>query len=115
MPWMPGQSGNRSGRPKGFAGVAAKIMQATGDGDELISFALGVLRNTEAPLRERVACLTWLGDRSLGRPLQSVDLHASVEARPVFTEPAGWEQLTPAERVETITAWRSRLLTSGDS
>lgn len=97
--FQPGQSGNRAGRPKGFAGIAKKIMQATDDGTELIEFALSVLRG-DHPLREKIQCLQWLGDRGLGRPLQSMDLTVSRPDVPAL--PPSWRTMTSRERENWI-------------
>ena len=78
MPWKPGQSGNRAGRPKGFAGVSRRIMQETRDGDELVEWALSVWRDSSRPYAERAAAHGWLSDRGLGRPVQTTELHATL-------------------------------------
>jgi hypothetical protein len=122
MPFVKGQSGNPSGKTRGFAGIARRIMDATGDGDELINFALSVLRDGTASLRERIQCLQWLGDRSLGRPNQS--LAVTVARTEVPALPPSWRTMTSRERENWIDdVSRARLaggqvidiLESGDS
>lgn len=78
--WRPGVSGNPSGRPKGFAGVARAIMRETSDGEELVKFALDALRNVHGnrSFAERWDALRWLADRGLGRAVTK--LEASVYA-----------------------------------
>lgn len=78
--FAPGQSGNPSGRPKGFRGVAARILRETGDGEELVSFALDTLRNTtgQRSHAERWEALCWLADRGIGRPVAMVELAAQL-------------------------------------
>jgi hypothetical protein len=71
---------NPSGRAKGFAGVARQIMSETGDASELVAFALRVLRDDEARMEHRMAALHWLSDRSLGKPLATVELHGTLAA-----------------------------------
>lgn len=63
-PFAPGVSGNPGGRPRGFASY---IREQTGEGRELVDFALGVLRDDTAPGRSRLDALRWLADRGFGR------------------------------------------------
>ena len=78
MPFTKGNSGNRAGRPKGFAGVAKLIATETRDGAELVEFALQVFRDEDADMRDRQAAHAWLSDRGLGKPVATIDLHAAV-------------------------------------
>jgi hypothetical protein len=79
--FVPGTgSPNAAGRPKGFAGVAKLIMAETNDAEELVAFALRVLRDDEAEMRDRLAAHAWLSDRALGKPMQTLELSAHVEA-----------------------------------
>ncbi len=66
--FAPGSSGNTSGRPRGAAGVARKILEQTREGDELVEWALEVWRDTKRTHTERAAMHAWLADRALGRP-----------------------------------------------
>lgn len=75
-------SANPTGRPLGFRGLARKISRETRGGDELVEYALEVLRDTKAETRDRMAALAWLSDRGFGRPLQSVELLADVGVTP---------------------------------
>jgi len=91
MPFKPGESGNPLGRPKGFAGVAAKIMKATRNGDELVEFALKVFRNkpprakkgeTAKPpysIEDQMRAHQWLTDRSIGKALAVIDANVGGE------------------------------------
>lgn len=72
--WTPGTSGNRSGRPRGFVGVAAAIGIATNNGEDLVKYALEVWRDTKRPHAERWMAFVWLSDRGLGKPMTSVEL-----------------------------------------
>lgn len=66
-----GQSGNPKGRPVGTKnglplGLARKIREATGDGDELVKYALAVMRDKEERTADRLMALGWLSDRGYG-------------------------------------------------
>lgn len=74
----PGHSGNKAGRPKGFAGLAAAIRQQTKDGAELVEWALLVWRDPNVPLNVRWDAFVWLTDRGFGKPLTMIDLNASL-------------------------------------
>jgi len=60
--WKPGQSGNPSGRPKGFARI---IREETKDGRELVLNALAKLRDPED--KHHWAAQEWLTDRGFGK------------------------------------------------
>ena len=63
--FIAGQSGNPSGRPKGFR---AYIQESTAEGNELVDVVLAVLRDQTASNRERMEAATWLADRGFGKP-----------------------------------------------
>lgn len=73
--WKRGQSGNPSGRPKGFKAVAKLIMEETGDGEELVYWALKIWRDVKAPSEQRWQAFQWLSDRGLGKPVATLDLN----------------------------------------
>jgi hypothetical protein len=75
-PWKPGQSGNPGGQPRGFV---SEIRRQTKNGFELVSFALRVLRNEEAEMRDRAWACGFLADRGFGKPTQSLDLEVAGE------------------------------------
>jgi hypothetical protein len=70
-PWPKGESGNPGGRPRGFV---TEIRRQTKNGFELVSFALRVLRNEEAEMRDRAWACTYLTDRGFGKPTQALEL-----------------------------------------
>jgi hypothetical protein len=78
--FLPGESPNASGRPPGFKGLSRKISEQTSEGAELVEFALRVLRDEAAEMRDRLSALVWLGDRGFGKPVQSVELTADITA-----------------------------------
>lgn len=67
MPFQKGQSGNPSGRPKGFAGISRYIMERTNDAREIADYALEVWRDKNASMADRWAAHNWLADRCLGK------------------------------------------------
>lgn len=79
--WQPGQSGNPTGRPRGFKAVAAEIMKETGDGAELVKFALDTWRNVAGNRShsERWEAFCWLADRGIGKPVAMVELAAHID------------------------------------
>lgn len=70
-PFLPGNSANPGGRPKG---LAALVREQTKDGAELVRFMLGVLRGRKTPLRYRLEAAAWLADRGFGKALQQLEL-----------------------------------------
>jgi hypothetical protein len=70
-PFLPGNSANPGGRPKG---LAALVRDQTGDGAELVAFMLRVLRGKRQPLRYRLEAAAWLADRGFGKALQQMEL-----------------------------------------
>lgn len=64
-----GVSGNPGGRPKGLANL---VREQTKDGTEIVTFMLGVMRDEDAPLRERREAAMWLADRGFGKSVQPV-------------------------------------------
>lgn len=70
-PFLPGNSANPGGRPKGLASL---VREQTKDGQELVRFMLGVLRGRKTPLRLRMEAAAWLADRGFGKALQQMEL-----------------------------------------
>src|SRR4029450_580901 len=83
--FLPGQSGNPTGRPPGFG---AMIREETREGAELVAFILAVLRGPKQPTVLRMQAAQWLADRGFGKAVVQVDaqLAASVDARVTHLE-----------------------------
>lgn len=116
--WKPGESGNRSGRPKGqrdaAKAIARRIQADTRDGAELVDFALAILRHNptnaaectavhglaEVTLRDKRWAMDWLTDRGFGKPIQPLDLVDEPEAvAPLDLSNVSDEDLAVLERV----------------
>lgn len=65
--WLPGVSGNPSGRPKGLRGLAEEIRRSTADGLELVATFLSIVRDPNQPAALRCAAARELLDRAFGR------------------------------------------------
>ena len=69
-PFLPGNSANPGGRPKGLASL---VREQTREGEELVRFMLSVLRGRKkAPLRLRMEAAAWLADRGFGKVAQPI-------------------------------------------
>lgn len=81
MTFVKGQvlTHKRTGRPKGFKGMAKLIQKETRNGAELVEYALKVFRDEEQYHHTRWEALQWLADRGFGRAMQMVDLAAHLE------------------------------------
>lgn len=80
--FLPGNRANPGGRPKG---LAALIRQRTGDGAELVEFALKILRSRSQDARLRLQAMEWLADRGFGRAVQSHEVTGEGGGAVVFT------------------------------
>jgi len=70
-PFLPGNSANPGGRPKGLAEL---VRRETKDGAELVAFMLRVLRSRKEPMRHKLEAVAWLADRGFGKALQQMEL-----------------------------------------
>src|SRR5688572_11005800 len=103
MPWKPGQSGNPGGRPRGLAARVREIV----DVDELVNFALNLLRDERASMRDRCWAVDFLADRGFGKPTQTMDLRAELRA---YALPPTWPSMSPAERRAYLDQVQARAL-----
>lgn len=77
--FLPGHR-SRGGRPKGFAGLAKLVQESTGDGAELVEFALAVFRDPNRTMPERMQAHQWLSLRGFGQPVAQHEIHADIVA-----------------------------------
>lgn len=79
--YLPGHNGNQGGRPKG---LAAYIRDQTGDGVEIVTLMLRVLRGQVRGLKphHRLEAATWLADRGWGKATQTMEFTGQVSAVP---------------------------------
>lgn len=74
-PFQPGQSGNPSGRPKGSAGLPARIRELTNDGEDVVQYFVDVFKGEhELSEKHRHDAATWLADRLWGKAVASMEL-----------------------------------------
>ena len=78
--FLPWQSGNPTGRPKGLAALSQAIVDHTDAGRSLVDWYLGIWRGDPKPLgkkpsdAQRFEAAQWLTDRGWGRPAQQLDV-----------------------------------------
>lgn len=84
--YLPGQSGNPYGKPKGFKGAAQMIRELTNDGADLIKFAHTVWLNENGvyTTQQQIDAHAWLADRLWGRAPQVIE--AQIETHNVSIE-----------------------------
>lgn len=105
MPFKPGDPNiNRSGRPRGAAGVAKYAAEVTDDGREVIDFLVSIMRNKGAP-RERVQAALAILDRLAGKPLQPQQILLALEPPPPVD---AIMLLPPDQRMAWLDAERQR-------
>ena len=98
-PWLPGQSGNPSGRPKGTRDLAGYVLEATGGGKELVDALVSIVRGVVPSVAaqegsrprkdqqvrpaDQLKAIEMLLDRGFGRSPQQMDIAHSVSDRPL--------------------------------
>ena len=76
--FLPGQSGNPGGRPKG---LARRVRELVGDSGELIlEFMVEVLGDETARTSDRLEAAKWLADRGFGKAVQAVEIDVPVQS-----------------------------------
>jgi hypothetical protein len=99
--WAKGESGNPGGRPRGFV---TEIRRQTKNGFELVTFALRVLRNEEAEMRDRAWACTYLTDRGFGKPTQALELEGPAMIPAAVLEDAATLFDTRMQRLQAAAA-----------
>lgn len=61
-----------------FQRLAEQIQRETGDGAELMKFALDVWRNTSLPFSDRWNAFIWASERGFGKAPQIIDIQMDV-------------------------------------
>jgi hypothetical protein len=70
--FMPGQSGNPGGRPKG---LSRRVRELVGDdGQAIAQYMFTVLRDETQRTPDRMEAAKWLADRAFGRAVQALDI-----------------------------------------
>lgn len=101
MPFIPGQSGNPAGRPKGTGTTLHDLVrEATNDGQDPVDFLLKVLagRIKHVKIEHRIMAAKELLDRGYGKPAQTHEV-SGPEAGPVevrFIIGKGYESDQPS-------------------
>ena len=74
--WVPGKSGNPTGRPKLGTALAEKVRKATRDGGSLIRLLTDIAGGhiQEAKVSDRLAAADILLNRGWGKAIQQVDV-----------------------------------------
>ena len=70
--FLPGQSGNPGGRPKG---LARRVRELVGhDGSAIVEYMFAVLSDESERTADRMEAARWLADRGFGRAVQGLEI-----------------------------------------
>jgi hypothetical protein len=76
--FLPGQSGNPGGRPRG---LARRIRELVGeDGEAIAAFMLQVMLDDRERTRDRLEAGRFLAERGWGKPVQALDVEVTPRA-----------------------------------
>lgn len=109
MPWAPGESGNRHGRPP--KSIAAAIRRMT-DGEAIAAVLNKIAFDPKELTANRLAAIKIIMDRAEGLPVATTVLQASMSLESSL--PPDWGQMSAAERGRYLDGLAPRLLGSGD-
>jgi hypothetical protein len=110
MPFIPGKSGNPSGRPPGGGGMAKKIRERFGqDLRRLIDYAEAMLEDPATPHAVRKGLLEFLADRAIGKPMTQLELTATLAPAPPPAPEVDYSKLS-VEELEALERMMVKLL-----
>jgi hypothetical protein len=78
--WAPGQSGNPSGRPRGYKRIARYLLEETDDGREVADFFLRMMRDKSLSPNLRAGAAEWIANRMVGRAQQVIKLETETRS-----------------------------------
>jgi hypothetical protein len=113
-PFLPGQSGNPGGKPKGIVEIQKRIAELTDGGDALILFALRVMFGQEDGMTSessRAYAHRFLVERVWGRPKETVDVNVGQQLSPEQKAMLEALKLSPHDRRERIAVLKARAVT----
>ncbi len=93
--FLPGQSANPGGRPRG---LARRVREIVGDdGEQIAVFLLEVMHNPRQRTRDRLEAARLIADRGWGKPVVSIDLDVGLEAQQMTVDTEKLAELPPHE------------------